>query len=85
MTRLVETNFGDLAADAYLESGLALLKKREPNAEIPVIAVENGGGIREALQNGPITMGSLISAFPFSNTLYMKKITPEILYQMMDI
>lgn len=85
MTRLVETNFGDLAADAYLESGLALLKKREPNAEIPVIAVENGGGIREALQNGPITMGSLISAFPFSNTLYMKKITPEILYQMMEI
>ena len=41
--------------------------------EMPVIAVENGGGIRAAVTNGNITLGELVSTFPFSNTVYMKK------------
>ena len=46
--------------------------------------MENGGGIREMISNGDITKGDLVSTFPFSNTIYMKKITPKILYEVME-
>ena len=87
MTRFVETNFGDLAADAFLKAAQSFLQSTGTQEEqaMPVVAVENGGGIREAVYNGDITKGDLISTFPFSNTLYMKKITPQILYQMMEV
>ncbi|MCU6761193.1 Trifunctional nucleotide phosphoesterase protein YfkN precursor [uncultured Roseburia sp.] len=86
MTRLVETNYGNFAADAFLNAGTAIVQSNgtEEEKQMPVIAVENGGGIREAVANGTITKGDLISTFPFSNTLYMKKITPAVLYQMME-
>ena len=86
MTRFVETNYGNFAADAFLNAGTAIVQSNgtEEEKQMPVIAVENGGGIREAAANGTITKGDLISAFPFSNTLYMKKITPAVLYQMME-
>ena len=85
VARAVETNFGDFAADAFREAGIAFLKNTGRDTDIPVIAVENGGGIRASLYNGEITLGNLISAFPYSNTLYMKEITPAILYQIMEI
>lgn len=87
MTRFVETNFGDLAADAFLNAAQSFLQSSGTQEEqaMPVVAVENGGGIREAVYNGDITKGDLISTFPFSNTLYLKKITPQILYQMMEV
>lgn len=86
-TRFVETNFGDLVADAFWDAATSFLQQNGTPEEktMPVIAVENGGGIREAVPNGEITKGDLIAAFPFSNTLYMKKITPQILYQMMEV
>ena len=36
------------------------------------------------MTNGNITLGELVSTFPFSNTVYMKKISPQVLYQMME-
>ena len=86
MTRIVETNYGDLACDAFIQAGTAMVQSTGTSEEkqLPVIAVENGGGIREAVSNGTITKGNLISTFPFSNTLYMKKITPKTLYAMME-
>ena len=84
VARAVETNFGDFAADAYREAGIAFLKN-QGKEDFPVIAVENGGGIRASLCNGDITLGDLISAFPYSNTLYMKEITPATLCQIMEI
>ena len=85
VARAVETNFGDFAADAFREAGIAFSKNTGEDRDIPVIAVENGGGIRASLHNGDITLGDLISAFPYSNTLYMKEITPALLYQIMEI
>lgn len=81
--RFVETNYGDFTADAFQNAGKEFLKAENNNT--PVIAVENGGGIRESLPNGEITKESLISAFPFSNTLYLKEITPKILYDVMEV
>lgn len=79
ITRVVETNLGDLVADAFKQKGEEFV-----NGSMPVVALENGGGIREKMPNGTITRGDLMAAFPFSNTLYMKVVTPNILYAMME-
>ena len=81
--RFVETNYGDFAADALRNAALDFLEDK--GVDMPVVAVENGGGIREAVPNGKITKGSLIAAFPFSNTVYIKEVTPKILYEMMEV
>ena len=44
VTRLVETNYGDFVADAFRHSGEAFMETAgAADADIPVIAVENGG------------------------------------------
>ena len=74
ISRLVETNYGDFTADAFRDAAETFMEAAGGgDADLPVIAVENGGGIRAGVTNGDITVGDLISAFPFSNTLYMKK------------
>ena len=85
-TRFVETNYGNLAADAFADAGRSMIAGigTEEEKAMPVVAVENGGGIRESIANGDITLGGLTTTFPFSNTLYIKKITPAILYQVME-
>lgn len=85
--RLQETNFGNLVTDAFREAGEAFLETAAPEEErkLPVVAVENGGGIREAISNGTVMVGDLVAAFPFSNTLYMKKVTPAVLYEIMEL
>lgn len=85
-TRFVETNYGDLAADAIAGAAKAMVQQNgtEEEKQMPVVGVENGGGIREMIPNGDITKGDLVSTFPFSNTIYMKKITPKILYEVME-
>lgn len=85
VTRLVETNYGDLTADAFRSAAKTYLQILGTDTSLPVIAVENGGGIRAMSANGDITMGDLISAFPFSNTIYLKKVTPAILYEVMEV
>ncbi len=85
LTRLVETNYGDFTADAFRSAAETYLQILGTDTDLPVIAVENGGGIRAMSPNGDITMGDLISAFPFSNTIYLKKVTPAILYEVMEV
>ena len=85
LTRLVETNYGDFTADAFRSAAETYLQTLGTDTDLPVIAVENGGGIRAMSPNGDITMGDLISAFPFSNTIYLKKVTPAILYEVMEV
>lgn len=86
VARVAETNYGDFTADAFRKAGEEMLEVTEPDGtSLPVVAVENAGGIRAAMPNGTVTMENLVEAFPFSNTLYMKKVTPQILYEMMEI
>lgn len=85
VTRLVETNYGDFTADAFRAAAEGYVQTLGTDTDLPVIAVENGGGIRAMAPNGDITMGDLISAFPFSNTIYLKKVTPAVLYEVMEV
>ncbi|WP_419961109.1 S-layer homology domain-containing protein [Psychrobacillus sp. BM2] len=57
-----ETPLGNLITDGMLN------KAKEYNKDV-VMAFQNGGGIREAINQGPITVGEVIAVLPFGNTL----------------
>lgn len=85
--RMVETNLGDLTADAFRYAAKDFIEHAPGTdawQDVPVIAMENGGGIRASWMNGTLTRGDLMNAFPFSNTLVIKEITPSILYQILE-
>lgn len=48
------------------------------------IALINGGGIREPLPAGDITMGTMYSIFPFDNTLVTMEVTGSMLYKLIE-
>jgi 2',3'-cyclic-nucleotide 2'-phosphodiesterase (5'-nucleotidase family) len=56
--RTVETNLGNLIADG--------LRATFPNADI---GFANGGGIRNPIDQGDITLGNVIEVHPFGNTI----------------
>ncbi len=86
VARMEETNYGDFAADAIKAAAEDFISSVGTSEEqdMPVIAVENGGGIRAAVSNGIVTTGDLVTTFPFSNTIYIKSITPALLYDVME-
>lgn len=60
--RTKETNLGNLIADGMLAAAQAA----GTNA---VIALQNGGGIRESIAAGKVTMGDVMTVLPFNNDL----------------
>ncbi|MCD5324333.1 MULTISPECIES: 5'-nucleotidase C-terminal domain-containing protein [Pontibacillus] len=60
--RTGETNLGNLIADGML----AKAKSVNPDTQI---AVTNGGGIRASIDEGPITLGEVLTVMPFGNAL----------------
>ena len=70
LSRVSETQAGDLAADAILK--------------YPAIAIQNGGNIRVNLGPGEITYADTLYFEPFLNTLTCKLVTPKILYEMFE-
>ncbi|WP_053178174.1 bifunctional metallophosphatase/5'-nucleotidase [Peribacillus loiseleuriae] len=63
-----ETELGNLITDAMLD------KAKEFNKDT-VIAFQNGGGIRAAIDQGEITIGDILTVLPFGNTLATMKLT----------
>jgi 5'-nucleotidase len=66
MCRQEECAAGDLMAEALLAAG------RRYGA---TLAIANGGGIRAGISPGNITLGDVLTAFPFPNTLTVITIT----------
>ena len=64
-----ETILGNLITDGMLA------KAREFTGKDVVMALQNGGGIRAAIDEGPITVGEVINVLPFGNTLAIMEIT----------
>lgn len=73
-----ETPLGNLITDGMLA------KAKTYNAKV-VMAFQNGGGIREAIQAGPITVGEVISVLPFGNTLATMDVSGAELKQAFEI
>ncbi|WP_237562934.1 5'-nucleotidase C-terminal domain-containing protein [Bacillus dakarensis] len=63
-----ETPLGNLITDGMLDKA----KQFNPDT---VIAVQNGGGIRAAIDAGPITLGDVLTTLPFGNTLATMELT----------
>ena len=60
--------------------------QKQKNITIDVVmAFQNGGGIREAIDAGPITVGEVISVLPFGNTLATMELTGAELKQAFEI
>jgi 2',3'-cyclic-nucleotide 2'-phosphodiesterase (5'-nucleotidase family) len=62
-SRTQETNLGNLITDAMLY---------ETGAEI---AITNGGGIRDSIDEGEITKGEIVKVLPFGNYIVTKSLT----------
>jgi 5'-nucleotidase / UDP-sugar diphosphatase len=66
--RTKETNLGNLITDGML----AKAKTINPDT---VVALTNGGGIRESIDEGDITMGEILTVMPFGNSLGIMNLT----------
>lgn len=81
--RIGETNLGSLIADAMVASAKKLIHAPQYKG-LPVVALQNGGGVRATIQRGSITVGSSLDVLPFGNTLAFKAVTPKILYTALE-
>lgn len=68
-----ESLLGNLTSDA--------IKEAYPEIDL---AVTNSGALRQDIPAGDITLGSLISAFPFPNTVVICEVTGAQLLQLLD-
>ena len=73
-----ETALGNLITDGMLD------KAKEFNPDT-VIAIQNGGGIRAAIDQGDITLGEIITVLPFGNTLATMNLTGEQILKHLNI
>ncbi|TYS75805.1 hypothetical protein FZC80_16515 [Rossellomorea aquimaris] len=68
--RTKETNLGNMIADAMLE-------KAQQNNGPATIAIQNAGGIRASIDEGPVTLEEVLTVMPFGNTLVTLDLTGE--------
>jgi len=65
IVRTAETNLGDLCADAYRDQSGA------------DIAIVNGGGVRDTIKAGNITLNDILKVHPFGNSMCVIEITGQ--------
>lgn len=86
-SRLTETNLGNLITDSMIEAGGEIIRKGnvdEKYKNLPIVAVENGGGIRSTIFRGTITKKDIINVLPFGNLVSFKAVTPKVLYELLE-
>ena len=74
-----ETILGNLITDGML------IKAKEFTGKNVIMALQNGGGIRAAIDAGPITVGEVITVLPFANTLATMEVTGAELKEAFEI
>lgn len=79
VVRKEETPIGNMIADSIAEKVTELMPSFVSPADLStikgVVAIQNGGGIREAINAGDITMGEVLTTLPFGNGLAALKVT----------
>ena len=81
--RVGETNLGSLIADSMVWGAENYLKGTDYE-KTPIVALQNGGGVRATIKAGNITSGDILNVLPFGNTLAFKSVTPSILYEAIE-
>ena len=67
--RSKETNLGNLIADSMLDKASKICGA--------TLAITNGGGIRDSINQGDITLDEVLTVMPFGNTLTALELTGE--------
>ncbi|KAI7263874.1 hypothetical protein KC345_g9002 [Hortaea werneckii] len=79
VVRSEETPIGNMIADSIAEKVKELMPSFVSAGDLAtikgVVAIQNGGGIREAINVGDITMGEVLTTLPFGNGLAALKVT----------
>lgn len=78
--RTSETILGNLITDGMLKKAQGYVKDKQV-----IMAFQNGGGIRAAIDAGPITVGDVIKVLPFGNTLATMEVTGAELKETFEI
>lgn len=81
--RIAETSYGDFVCDAFATYA-EVFAGQNGMARVPVIAVENGGGISAALPLGTVTQGDVLNAFNHGNLVEVLCVTPAQLYAALE-
>lgn len=74
IARLGECNLGDLVADAMADYAKTYITDTDEE-NLPIVALENGGGVRDSIPEGDITQGQVSTVLPFGNILSLKEVT----------
>lgn len=81
VVRQEETPIGNMIADSIAEKVTELIPSFVSAKDLAsikgVVSIQNGGGIRVAIDKGDITMGEVLSTLPFGNGLAALKVTGE--------
>lgn len=82
-SRIVETAYGDFVTDAFKYYAEKFAENGQLN--LPVVAVENGGGISQSLPTWyyggtEVTVGDVMNAFNHGNLVEVLKVSPAELY-----
>lgn len=83
LVRIEETPMGDLIADAMIFGAKKLLQTTQYK-DLPIVALENGGGVRASISKGDITLEDVFNVLPFGNIISVKVITPDKLYNTLE-
>lgn len=78
--RTMETNLGDFVADAVLWQA----RMADPFGTPVDAALVNGGGLRDSLKSGNITVGDIHAVLPYSNQICTLSLTGETLLEIME-
>lgn len=81
-SRVVETSYGDFVTDAFAASARVFAGQND--LDMPVVALENGGGISAILPRGKVTRGDVLNAFNHGNTVEVLSVTPAQLYAALE-
>ncbi|HLG27043.1 MAG TPA: 5'-nucleotidase C-terminal domain-containing protein [Paenisporosarcina sp.] len=76
--RTSETNLGNLMTDGMLAKAKTINSKT-------TIAIQNGGGIRASIDEGPISVGEVLKVMPFGNALAIMEVTGTELLGALEI
>ncbi len=72
IVRTAETNLGDLCADAYRDQSGA------------DVAIVNGGGVRDIIKAGEITLNDILKVHPFGNVMCVIELTGQQLLEALE-
>ncbi|KAL2158096.1 hypothetical protein VTH06DRAFT_4664 [Thermothelomyces fergusii] len=75
-----ECLLGDFVSDALLTYRL----NASTPETAPDFALVNAGGIRATIDDGPITRGEVLTAFPFTNSVVEVTVTGEVLWKVLE-